>query len=197
MWGSQTYSIDPDCLVAAKGLSSAYQPISALLMKPDFYQGLERGNEATGNFAHGGTYHAHPVAAAVALETLRIFERRRIIEHVRAMLPVWQAILGRLSTHPLVRETRHAGLLGALELGLPGAERRSGVATSLSIGGLPRQVYEAGLECGIITRPLAGCIVLAPPLIISEAELEELESRLREALDKVLSQQPATDLHSA
>ena len=197
MWGSQTYAIDPDCLVAAKGLSSAYQPISALLMKPDFYRGLERGNEATGNFAHGGTYHAHPVAAAVALETLRIFERRRIVEHVRAILPAWQAILRRLSTHPLVRETRHAGLLGALEIGLPGAERRNGVATSLSIGGLPRQVYEAGLERGIITRPLAGCIVLAPPLIISEAELEELERRLRRSLDAVLAQQLATDLHPA
>ena len=78
------------------------------------------------------------------------------------------------------------GLMGALDVALPGAAGTD-MAASLAVGGLSKAVYEAGLEHGIIVRPLAGCIVMAPPLIITEAEIDELARRLEAALDQVLA----------
>ncbi|CAN7475810.1 aminotransferase class III-fold pyridoxal phosphate-dependent enzyme [Bosea sp. LjRoot9] len=188
-WGTQTLDIKPDCMTSSKALSSAYQPISAILMSGDFYDRLERGSTEKGWFAHGGTYHAHPVAAAVALKTIEIYERRNLVAHVRAIMPAWARGLAALKDHPLVAETRCFGLLGAVQLKQPGDGET--VPASLRIGGLPAQVYQAGLEAGIIVRPLANCLVLSPPLIITVAEIDELFERLTRALDQVLKDMPA------
>jgi len=91
MWGSETFAIAPDCVTTAKGLSSAYQPISALLMSPEFHERLLEGSKVDGWLAHAGTYHAHPVAAAVALKTIEIFEKRDILGNVRRVIPGWAA----------------------------------------------------------------------------------------------------------
>lgn len=184
MWGSQTLAIAPDVLTSAKGLSSAYQPISAIIMGPEFYAAMARAAADDGWFAHGGTYHAHPVAAAVALKTIEIFERDDIVGHVRTLLPTWQAALSSLHDHPLVAGTRCMGLAGAVEFA-----GGAGPATSLKTGGLSKQVYDAGLVTGILVRPVGNCVVLAPPLIITEAEIGELTARIRNALDLVLANQ--------
>lgn len=182
MWGSQTLSIRPDCVTSAKGLSSAYQPISAILMSPGFYARMEKASDADGWFAHGGTYHAHPVAAAVALKTIEIFERDDIVGHVQRLMPVWQAALTSLHDHPLVATTRCLGLAGAVEFTGGGAP-----AQSLKTGGLSKLVYDAGIAAGILVRPVGNCIVMAPPLIITAAEIGELIRRLRLAFDSVLA----------
>jgi 4-aminobutyrate--pyruvate transaminase len=155
-------------------------------MGEEFNRRIDLGNEAKGWFAHGATHHAHVVSAAVALEVLNIFETRDILGHVRRMIPLWNAMLDGLLDHPLVRGNRKWGLAGAIDLAFPG-EDRAGAAGSLKVGGVSKAVYEAGLESGVIVRPLAGCIVTAPPLIISEAEIGELGRRLRLALDRALS----------
>jgi 4-aminobutyrate---pyruvate transaminase len=144
------------------------------------------GNDAKGWFAHGGTHHAHAVSAAVAVAVLNVFERRDILGHVRRMIPHWNRMLDGFLDHPLVAGNRKFGLLGALEVAVPG-EKHSGQATSLKVGGLSQSIYEAGLETGVIVRPLAGCLVMAPPLIITPSEIEELGRRLRSALDRVLA----------
>jgi 4-aminobutyrate--pyruvate transaminase len=95
-------------------------------------------------------------------------------------------MLDRMLEHPLVSGSRRFGLMGALELTAPGTSGRN-AAASLAVGGISKAVYEAGLENGIIVRPLAGCIVMAPPLIITEAEIDELARRLGAALDQVLA----------
>jgi 4-aminobutyrate--pyruvate transaminase len=187
LWGSQTLGIAPDCVTTAKGLSSAYQPIAAVLMSPDFYDGLERASDDDGWFAHGGTYHAHPVAAAVALKTIEIFERDDIIGHVQRVMPAWRRALEALADHPLVSAVRCLGLAGAVEFHSAAA---AAPARSLKVSGMPKLVYEAGIACGILLRPVGNCVVMAPPLIITPEEIDELAFRLRRALDTVLAAAP-------
>jgi 4-aminobutyrate--pyruvate transaminase len=185
MWGSEALGIAPDCVTCAKGLSSAYQPISAILMSKDFHDRLQHGSDLDGWFAHGGTYHAHPVAAAVALKTLEIFERRDILGHVQRMIPIWHRALRGLHDHPLVAGTRLFGLAGAVVLRRPGAE--ASTTRTMKLGGLGRSAYEAAVEHGVLVRPIGDSLVMAPPLIITEPEIIELVRRLRTALDAVLA----------
>ncbi len=186
MWASEVMGLAPDCVTCAKGISGAYMPIAGIIMGEEFSRRLDLGNEKKGWFAHGGTHHAHAVSAAVAVEVLNIFERRDILGHVRGVIPHWNRMLDGLLDHPLVVANRKFGLLGALEVAMPG-ESRAGSASSLKVGGLSKTIYEAGLETGVIVRPLAGCLVLSPPLIITAEEIDELGRRLRSALDRVLA----------
>ncbi len=97
-------------------MSSAYLPISATIINEKVYQGLASNSEKLGSFTHGFTYSGHPVCAAVALETLKIYEERDIIGHVRTVAPRFQAGLRRLLDHPLVGDVRGVGLMAGLEL---------------------------------------------------------------------------------
>jgi 4-aminobutyrate--pyruvate transaminase len=190
MWASEAMGIEGDCLTCAKGITGAYMPIAGIVMGEEFSRRLDLGNAEKGWFAHGGTHHAHAVSAAVAVELLNVFERRDILGHVRRVIPAWNAMLDDLARHPLVAGTRRFGLMGAVEVAEPG-QGRAGAAGSLKVGGLSKAVYDAGLEAGVIVRPLAGCFVMAPPLIITEAEIGELGRRVRSALDAVLAGFPA------
>jgi 4-aminobutyrate---pyruvate transaminase len=110
MFGLEHFEIKPDIV------TSGYQPISATVVSEAIYDALVRQSEKIGVFAHGFTYSGHPVAAAVGVETLMIYEERRILDHVRAIAPDFQGRLRRLGAHPLVGEARGLGLIGALEL---------------------------------------------------------------------------------
>lgn len=186
MWASEALGLEPAAVTSAKGLTSAYMPLAAILLGEELALRVERGSREKGWLAHGGTHHAHAVSAAVALEVLAIFEERDILGHVRRTIPAWNRMLDGLLDHPLVVGNRKFGLMGAVEVAPPGAGR-SGPAATLEVGGIAKAVYEAGLEQGLITRPLAGCLCLAPPLIVTAAEVEEIGRRLRAALDRVLA----------
>jgi len=196
MWATEAMGIEPDCVTCAKGISGAYMPIAGIIMGQEFNRRLDLGNEAKGWFAHGATHHAHAVSAAVALEVLNIFEERDVLGHVRRMMPHWNKMLDGLLSHPLVRANRKFGLTGAIEVAYPG-EERGGAAGGLKVGGLTKDIYEAGLAEGVIVRPLAGCFVMAPPLIITEPEIGELGRRVRAALDRVLAGVPAASRAAA
>ncbi len=189
MWATEAMGLEPDCMTCAKGISGAYMPIAGIIMGEEFNRRLDIGNEVKGWFAHGATHHAHVVSAAVANEVLNIFEERDILGHVRSVMPHWNKMLDSFLGHPLVVGNRKWGLAGAIEVAAPGAAR-GGPAASLKVGGITKAVYEAGLEHGIIVRPLAGCFVMAPPLIITEAEITEIGRRLKAALDSVLNHLP-------
>jgi 4-aminobutyrate---pyruvate transaminase len=183
MWGSETYGITPDILTCAKQLSSAYIPISAVLITEGIYRAIAEQSHRRGTFGTGFTYGGHPVAAAVALETLRIYEERDTIGHVREVAPRFQARLRALAGHPLVGEARGVGLVGALELVQDKAGRAS---FPLALKAAPQVVAKA-MAHGLIVRALPGDIVaICPPLIISEAEIDDLFDRLGRALDEAL-----------
>lgn len=103
---------------------------SAIIMSEEFYARLLRGSDEKGWFAHAGTYHGHPVAAAVALKVLDIFEKRDILGHVRSILPAWQRHLQDLRGHPIVSATRHFGLVRRHRAGTWSTAGGAGVAES-------------------------------------------------------------------
>ena len=187
MWATEAMGLEPDCMTTAKGLTSAYMPLAAVIMGGPFAERLDMGSDAKGWFAHGGTHQGHSVSAAVALEVLNIFERRNILGHVGKVIPKFHAMLDGLLDHPLVTGNRKFGLMGALSVAQPG-EQAGTAATSLKIGGISKVIYEAGLDAGIMVRPLAGCVVMAPPLIVTEGEIDEIGRRLRRALDMALAE---------
>jgi 4-aminobutyrate--pyruvate transaminase len=184
MFGSQTYNIKPDILTCAKALTASYLPMSATLISKQIYDELLKQSDKLGIFGHGYTYSAHPVPAAVALETLRIYEERDIVGHVRKVGPRLQEGLRSLSDHPLVGEARGIGLIGALELVRDKATRAS-FDPKLSIGAF---VVKRAQHHGAILRNMAGDIIaFSPPLIISDREIDELIEKAALALDDTLA----------
>ncbi|CAE6717440.1 aspartate aminotransferase family protein [Paraburkholderia haematera] len=179
MFGSQTYDLRPDMVTLAKQLSAGYQPISALMINDRIYRALVEQSRKVGTFGHGYTYTGHPVAAAVALETLRIYEDLDIVARVRELMPVFHAHLQRLGEHPLIGEARGVGLLGGLEVSMNKA-RREAFAPAAGVAGY---AAKRALAHGVITRGLNDTVTLCPPLIITRAELDEMFDGIGRALD--------------
>ena len=183
-FGSEAVGFRPHAMSIAKALSSGYLPIAGVLVPPRMYEALLEESRKVGSFSHGFTYSGHPVAAAVALKTLEIYARDRIIEKAAAMIPQFRAGLDRLGEHPLVGEARGLGLVGGIELV---ADRRTKRSFDPKAGVAAWCVGAAQAE-GLIVRSLSGdTISLCPPLIISAQELEMLFERLGRALDRTLA----------
>jgi 4-aminobutyrate--pyruvate transaminase len=103
-FGTDTFKLNPDSVALAKALTSAYFPLGAISIEEDLYQAMLEQSKKIGTFGHGYTYTAHPVASAVALKTIEIYERDRIVDQVRAVSPTFQSRFARLADHPLVGE---------------------------------------------------------------------------------------------
>jgi len=180
MFGSETYGLKPDMITVAKALSSAYLPISALMISEPIWQALVKESEKIGTFGHGFTYSAHPVPAAVAIETLKIYEERNMLGHVRRVSPRFLAALKRFESHPLVGETQGVGLIGAIQL----VKSKTPKAFLEPTAGVAAYFAKRAQEHGLIVRPLFGDrVALCPPLIISESEIDEMFRRFGQALD--------------
>jgi len=182
MWGSQTYDLKPDMMTMAKALSSAYLPISALMVSDEIFADMVKESEKLGVFGHGYTYGGHPVACAVALETLKIYEERDTVGHVRTIAPVLQDGLRALQDHPLVGEVRGVGLVGAVELVKDKASRQ-GFNPKLGVGTKCAQFMQ---DNGVISRAMGDTLAFSPPLIITADEITEMLSGFAKALDLTL-----------
>lgn len=182
-WGSETVGIKPDILTCAKALSSSYLPISAVMISDEVYQPIAQASADLGVLGHGYTYSAHPVCAAVALETLKIYEERDILGHVRSVSPQFQKRLHALIDHPLIGETRGRGLIGAVEIVADKATRKP-FDPKANAGAL---VYKAAAEHGLIVRSIGDNIAFTPPLIITSSQVDELFDKMTLALDDGLA----------
>ena len=182
-FGCATYGFQPESMSIAKALSSAYLPISAVLLSPELSEIIEEESGKIGTFGHGFTYSGHPVAAAVALKTIEIYERRDIVGHVRHVAPHFAKRVRALADHPLVGEASSVGLLGSLELSANKA-KKTAFDPARQVGAQIARLCEAE---GLIVRPMIGDrIALCPPLVIEEAEISELFDRLERGLQKGL-----------
>jgi 4-aminobutyrate--pyruvate transaminase len=180
MWGSQTYRINPDIVTCAKQLSSAYLPIAAVMISDPIYQAFVEQSHRHGAYGSGHTYGGHPVSAAVALETLKIYEERDIIGHVRAVTPRFQTRLQGLADHPLVGEARGIGLIGAVEIVADKTSREQFPADTQAGAIIAEEIFEQGL----IVRGLPGdAVATCPPLIIEEKQIDELFDKFERGLD--------------
>jgi len=180
LFGCQTYGIEPDIMVTAKALSSAYVPISAVLINDKVYQVVADNSAKIGTFGHGFTYSGHPVAAAVALETIKIYEERDIVAHVQRVAPRLQEGLRRFAGHPLVGEVRGVGLVGAVELVADKATK----APFDPLGKVGLYATERTQAHGALVRNLMDAVAFSPPLVITEAQIEALLDRFGKALDE-------------
>lgn len=179
MFGSDTFDLQPDMMTVAKGLSAAYLPISALLISEQINDALMAASRKQKTFAHGVTYAAHPVCAAVAVETLRIYQERNIVDHVKQLEPYFLGRLRELDSHPLVGHVRGVGLLAAVEL-VKDKQAKTPFDASLGLG---NWVQKRAAHYGVIVRAIRDSIALCPPLIAEKAQIDELVDGLRRALD--------------
>ena len=186
MFGTETFGLKPDIITVAKALSSAYLPISATIISEPIYRAMVAESEKIGIFAHGFTYSSHPVCCAVALETLTLYAERDILGHVQDVAPQFQAGLRRLADHPLIGEVRGIGLIAGLELVRDKAAKTPFPAAA-GAGVLATAKCQ---EQGLIVRALGDTIALCPPLVITAAEIDEVQARLVRGLDAAAAALP-------
>ena len=156
-------------------------PISALLINDEIFEAIASQSGEQGVFGHGYTYSAHPVATAVALETLKIYDEIDIVGQVKRVSPHFLARMDALGAHPLVGDARGVGLVCGMEL-MRDKAKREPFDASLKIG---ERVQNVAQEHGLITRGMGDRMALCPPLIITESEIDEIFDKLATALDEV------------
>ena len=179
-FGAQTMGIRPDTMTVAKALSSAYLPISAVIIPESMYEPLVAASNEVGIFAHGFTYSGHPVCAAVALRNLELMEERGIFDHAAKVGETFQARLAQLGAHPMVGETRGRGLMGAVEL-VADKETKQPFDAGVGIG---PYCMQRALDHGLIVRGLGDAVAFCPPLVITDGQVHELFDKLGKALDE-------------
>lgn len=180
MFGSTTFGMRPDILTCAKSLSSAYVPISAVMVSQQIHEAMAANSGRIGTFGHGYTYSGHPVAAAMALETLKVYEDEGILARTRELAPRFAEGLAVQAERRIVGNMRAVGLIGALEL-MADRAARTPFDPALKAG---YQVAQYAQEEGLIVRAMGDTVALCPPLIITPAEMDEMFARLGRALDR-------------
>ncbi|MCW2883051.1 MAG: hypothetical protein JWQ95_7151 [Sphaerisporangium sp.] len=181
MFGGQKFDYVPDIITCAKGLTSGYSPIGAMIASERLFEPFSKG---TNSFAHGYTFGGHPVSSAVALANLDLFEREDILGHVQKNEPVFRATLEKLLDLPIVGDVRGSGYFYGLELVKDKATKETfndEESERLLRGFLSKALYESGLYCRADDRgdPV---VQLAPPLICGPEEFDQIESILRTVL---------------
>ncbi len=179
MFGCETFGIQPDIMSVAKQLSASYLPISAVLISDEIYQALAKNSDKIGVFGHGFTYSGHPVAAAVAVETLKIYEERDILSQVAKVAPAFQEGLRGFASHPLVGEVRGVGLVAGVELVANKETKEPFAPPGMAAAAFDRLARDNGL----IVRNILDTVAVCPPLVISEEEVALLLERFGKTLD--------------
>jgi adenosylmethionine-8-amino-7-oxononanoate aminotransferase len=181
-FGANAMGMQPEMMVFAKALSSAYVPVSAAVVSSDFVEAVESAASDMGVFGHGYTYSGHPLGCAVAHKVLEIYERDNVFEHAAQVGDYLQERLSSFADHPLVGEVSGKGMIGALEL------------VSSKASGKPFEGMAVGQYCakaaesaGLIVRPLGGNrVALCPPLILQREHVDELIDKLTIAVNATL-----------
>ena len=189
-FGSQTLNIRPDIMTIAKGLSSGYAPIGGSIASDEVADVI-----GSGEFNHGYTYSGHPVAAAVALENLRLLEEENVLGHVQNVAAPylkqkWEA----LADHPLVGEAKICGMMASIAL-TPDKSTRAKFAAEAGTAGLICR--DRCFANGVIMRHVGDRMIIAPPLVIKPEEIDILIERAVKSLDEGLTELKSQDLLKA
>ena len=181
-FGAETMGIEPTTMSVAKAVSSAYLPLSAVIIPEFMYEPFVAASPEVGNFAHGFTYSGHPVCTAVALRNLELMEEREVFAHAATIGETFQARLRAFEEHPLVGNVRGKGLLGAIEFV---ANKQSNERFD-SATGVGAYCMDRALEHGLIVRNLGDTVAFCPPIIITDEQVDELFTKFTAALDETL-----------
>jgi len=185
MFGSDHYGIKPDIITIAKGLTSAYAPLSGSIVSDKVWKVLEEGTDQFGPIGHGWTYSAHPICAAAGVANLTLIDEMNLVQNAGAVGATFKQMLtDRIGQHPHVGEVRGEGLLCAVEF-IDDKENRTYYDPARKIG---PQVAAALLSDGVIARamPEADVIGFAPPLCLTEDEAGMIADRMAKAVTNVL-----------
>ncbi|GAA2082516.1 aminotransferase [Actinomadura alba] len=186
-FGSEVFGMTPDLITVAKGITSAYIPLSACLVSESVWDVIASGSDKYGVFSHGYTYSAHPLAAAAAMTNLDIIERDGLIPQAKARGErLAERLRAEFGDHPLVGEVRGDGLLGAVEF-VRSTDPLTAFDPALKVA---PAVVRRSRELGVISRalPAADTIAFSPPFVVTEAEIDEMAAVARRALDDVAAE---------
>ncbi|MGE5768654.1 MAG: aspartate aminotransferase family protein [Bacteroidota bacterium] len=186
MFGSDHYGIRPDIITSAKGLTSAYAPLSASIIGGKLWQVLERGTDENGAIGHGWTYSAHPIGAAAGVANLKLVDEMGLVDNARDVGAYFLKGMRRaVGDHPKVGEVRGEGMLCAVEF----VAEREGRRFFEPAGQQGPRVAAALLKRGVIARamPQGDIIGFAPPLCLTEAEADVVIDAMREAVEEVFA----------
>lgn len=184
LFACEAENVEPDLMTVAKGLTAGYAPMGAVLMSDEIYRGIAEGSPDAA-IGHGYTYSAHPVSAAIGLEVMRLYHEGGLLDNAAALAPRFARGLDALLDHPLVGDSRHRGLLGALEL-VSDKQTKAGFDASLK---LPERIGAAAYRNRLIFRAFGDNILgFAPALSYTADEFDLMFERLRKTLDDVLAE---------
>ena len=182
MFACEHEGVEPDLMTIAKGLTSGYAPMGAVLMSDEIFNGIADGPNKAAVVGHGQTYSAHPVSAAVALEVIKIYEES-MLAHAQSVAPYFEAKLQACMAHPLVGDARSIGLLGAIELVADKATKRQ-FDPALKLN---ETIADIAWKHKLIFRAFGDNILgFAPALCFTESDFDALFERLQLTLDEVL-----------
>jgi 4-aminobutyrate--pyruvate transaminase len=179
LWGSQSFDLKPDILTCAKALTSGYIPISAIMVNERVFRPIAEQSADIGVLGHGFTYSGHPVAAAVAVETLNIYDEIDLLGMVRSAAPIMQDGIRKFSDHELVGETTGIGMLAVAELVADKATKQS-FDPARKVG---PYLIDRALEHGLIVRAMGDRIGFSPPLVMQPDQITDMFTRFAKALD--------------
>ncbi|MGP3697465.1 aminotransferase [Rhodobacter sp. NSM] len=183
-WGCETYDFMPDAIISSKNITAGFFPMGAIILGPELSDRVQAAAEAVEEFPHGFTASGHPVGCAIALKAIDVVMNEGLAENVRALTPKFEAGLAHLAENPNIGEWRGKGLMGALE-----AVRDKATKTpfpgDLSVS---ERIANTCTDHGLICRPLGQSIVLCPPFIMTESQMDEMFEKLGAALKKVFAE---------
>ncbi len=184
MWGCQTYDFTPDAIISSKALTAGLFPMGAVILGPDLSDRMQAAAEAIEEFPHGFTASGHPVGCAIALKAIDVIENEGLLDNVRRLTPRFEAGLAQLAENPNIGEWRGKGLMGALEA-VKDKANKTPFASDLSVS---ERIANTCTDHGLICRPLGQSIVLCPPFIMTDAQMDEMFEKLEVALKAVFAE---------
>ncbi|MDP3342707.1 aminotransferase [Frigidibacter sp.] len=183
-WGCETYDFMPDAIISSKNITAGFFPMGAVILGPDLADRMQAAAEAIEEFPHGFTASGHPVGCAIALKAIDVVMNEGLAENVRALTPKFEAGMAYLAENPNIGEWRGKGLMGALEA-VKDKATKTPFDGSLSVS---ERIANTCTDHGLICRPLGQAIVLCPPFIMTEAQMDEMFDKLGAALKKVFAE---------
>ena len=183
-WGCETYDFMPDAVISSKNLTAGFFPMGAVILGPDLADRMQNAAEAIEEFPHGFTASGHPVGCAIALKAIDVVMNDGLMENVRTLTPRFEAGMAQLAQHPHIGEWRGKGLMGALEA-VRDKDTRTPFEAELSIS---ERIANTCTDHGLICRPLGQSIVLCPPFIMTDAQMDEMFEKLEGALSQVFNE---------
>ena len=184
LWGNRTYDFMPDAIIASKAMTAGYFPMGAVILGPDLTDRLQAASEEVEEFPHGFTGSGHPVGSAIALKAIDVIMNEGLLDNVRELTPKFEAGLAEIAAHANIGEARGKGLMGAVEAVKDKAAKEP-FPGDLSVS---ERIANACTDRGLICRPLGQAVVLCPPFILTDAQMDEMFSKLSDALEAVFKE---------